>query len=746
MTRGIAALACAVALVCGSAAPARADDPSSYVSDAFKKVAKRLLEQLASEAIQSACPDKPLCKLTVVHISDAVDAVFSHDDEAIRSALKQLFLDASIAGLLQVTLADHLEAAQLPTLAPAAPWLLRCFAAVASGKPTREPCLPSASELGALRTVAATEGVPAEVTAAFQAVIDRASLGKSIDPIAAMHALAQLINAPPIERLDIAIYLERIASFAEQGLDDGLFAATWAYLHRIDVDTDQQLRNAYGRLLLYPGTKTSPLMFDSPVIAGAAADIAACPLAVRAGIPGFAPDFIAQIWKPARDAFFQQARDAFFNGRAIDWSLLDQLPRYADCGKDAHALVRFARSFAAPLRASEVLSRLAVPALAAAALIDYVRSADEDQLARRTGAILTYAVAGIGAARLNHGAYVADKLTTEVDAHQQVTAIKGYVSTGQALQSCEVAMVLRALKIELPGARPAAKPAAKCFTLVTGTQVAPASLGPDAAVAARRAVVEGAARSSVTDDLPIDTILRALDQLIGGNRRSASRALLRIGIDFVASRVEQLALRMIGGDPAVCQTALEDRWLWQKLGAGCVAHVLISVAYKSVADYFWSEGPNHAGAAEVGRDVYRKLLDSPAIGALPLILNVGLGGTYIYNGGSFWGDHGYGAATVLDKIGLAIYRRVTQRTRFEVGPFAGGFLDAVVRTAANDGVNERYWLLGVTAGWPRLGGLDLGVELHAAAAMPFRFGDTSHYGLAVGAAVVVPFHFILEDK
>ena len=129
----------------------------------------------------------------------------------------------------------------------------------------------------------------------------------------------------------------------------------------------------------------------------------------------------------------------------------------------------------------------------------------------------------------------------------------------------------------------------------------------------------------------------------------------------------------------------------------------------------------------------------------PLILNVGLGGTYITGAAADWGEHGYGALTVLDKFGLAFYKYNGASFRWETGPFVGGFLDALVRTATGDGEDERYWLAGYTFGLTRMWKADFGIELHAGAAMPFSFGDSARYGFAAGGAFVVPFNFVLED-
>jgi hypothetical protein len=125
-----------------------------------------------------------------------------------------------------------------------------------------------------------------------------------------------------------------------------------------------------------------------------------------------------------------------------------------------------------------------------------------------------------------------------------------------------------------------------------------------------------------------------------------------------------------------------------------------------------------------------------------VIFNVGMGANYIMGSDATWGEHGYGTLTLLDKFGLTFYRRDWRAFRFETGPFVGGFLDALIRTAADTGEARRYWLLGYTAGLPKMWSADFGVELHAAAAMPFDLSN--HYGFALGGALVVPFNFVFQ--
>jgi len=713
------------------AQPSRAADPAGYVSDSFKKVARRLADQAGTQLLDKACPDsKPLCASIVVHLKSALIAVIAHDDDGVRGSLKQLFLDGSVAGLVQVSVADLFDATNVPSLQPLAPWIQRCVMAAVSGKPTRNACLPMGSErAGVIALISTcTNSFPVPFCEPVQTLLDRVQNGKAIDPALAIRAFARLMMFPGIDRPDVGIYLERVADFTAHGVDGGLFVATWAFLLSAAPTSDGLLTAATGDLLAYPAITTA--VMTSHDDAAITADIVACKR----------PSTRFDAWKAGRDEFFTSARAAYFAGAKVNWEVLDALAAYDGCaGKDLRAFLRGTRFFAAPLKIAQTLERTAVSALAVSELIDYIRSADEAVVEKRAIQLLSYAVASLGARRLNVRDFAANK----------ITRLDQLVSAERGLRSCEVVLLLRFSHVELPGAStpPTAPVDGKhCFSLLAGKDVDMATLGSDALGKAREALMLDTPGSfTLLNDVPVDMVQRALSQLASGGPAGSSKVVLRIGIDYLVEQVDQLAVKLVG-DVAKCETLIGHRFIWQEVDAGCTAHILISVAYKAIADYFWTEGANGGDSAKIGREVYSKLLASPAISSLPIILNVGLGGNYIRGiGTDFWGHDGYGAATVIDKLGLAIYRRVSKDTRFEVGPFAGGFLDAIVRTAADEGTAQRSWLLGVTAGWPRINGLDIGFELHAAAVMPFEF-SADRYGYAIGAALVIPFNFVLEHN
>jgi hypothetical protein len=248
----------------------------------------------------------------------------------------------------------------------------------------------------------------------------------------------------------------------------------------------------------------------------------------------------------------------------------------------------------------------------------------------------------------------------------------------------------------------------------------------------------GGGRAGEVDPAVLTRCARALAE---GDTAAARLVLLRAGSDLLAAHLEAVTAEMVGASEVRCREDRRARTIFSGLGAGCAVHALLKGAYRPVAEYYWAGGTDAEGLATAG---YRGLLADEALRYTPIILNVGLGATVVAGRASQWGTGGYAALTVIDKIGVAFYKRLDERNPFEVGAFAGGFLDALVRTAADSGTEHRYWLLGVTAGWPRLGGLDLGLELHAGAAMPFELSSRAAYGFAAGAAMVVPFETVLE--
>ncbi|MDY7228290.1 hypothetical protein [Hyalangium rubrum] len=240
--------------------------------------------------------------------------------------------------------------------------------------------------------------------------------------------------------------------------------------------------------------------------------------------------------------------------------------------------------------------------------------------------------------------------------------------------------------------------------------------------------------------LPIGPLAQAAQDGVERRTDDSRRRMMRIGADFLVAQADKLAIRIVGADAARCQ---EDDPKWRsilnRLQAACTAHLLIQSAYHPIADYLSEGGFTAPGAARLADTSYRQLLQSPLLASTPVILNVGLGVNWVRPNKL---DSDFVTLTVVDKFGLALIKYNGPSYGFEAGPFVGGFLDALVRTAS--GVEEKYWLAGFTVGFPRMAGLDLGLEAHAAAAMPFTFTPDKPQ-LTLGLTVVVPFSTVFDS-
>ncbi len=238
--------------------------------------------------------------------------------------------------------------------------------------------------------------------------------------------------------------------------------------------------------------------------------------------------------------------------------------------------------------------------------------------------------------------------------------------------------------------------------------------------------------------LPLEDLIQAVQDGLEQRGAEARRRVMRLGADFLVTQVDLLALQLVGSEAARCQEkSLQLRTIFSRIDAACTAHFLIQGAYHPIADFLSAGGISAPGAARLADTTYRQLIQSPALATAPVILNVGLGVNWVSPNHP---DSDFLALTVVDKFGVALLKYNGERTSFEVGPFVGGFLDALVRTAA--GVEEKYWLGGLAAGFPRIAGLDLGVEAHAGGAFTFTLDEKPR--LALGLTVIVPFSTVLD--
>lgn len=258
-----------------------------------------------------------------------------------------------------------------------------------------------------------------------------------------------------------------------------------------------------------------------------------------------------------------------------------------------------------------------------------------------------------------------------------------------------------------------------------------------------RGVLRGAAPDAVAEleqSEAFRALLESVQDGLEGRVDVARRRMMRVGADFLVVQVDTLTVRVVGSEAARCQEqAPEWRSILNPLGAACTAQLLIQSAYHPIADYLSEGGLSAPGAARLADTTYRQVLQSPLLASAPVILNVGLGANWV---GVNRPGEDFVALTLIDKFGLALLKYNGPQYGFEVGPFVGGFLDALVRTAA--GREEKYWLGGLTVGFPRMAGWDVGVEAHVGGAFPFTFHADPR--LTVGASVVVPFSTVFDSE
>jgi hypothetical protein len=264
------------------------------------------------------------------------------------------------------------------------------------------------------------------------------------------------------------------------------------------------------------------------------------------------------------------------------------------------------------------------------------------------------------------------------------------------------------------------------------------NVAPDLQVSAKKSGVE------------VDLIVNGITAGAGGQDALARKLLLNAAADFLVVQVSAYTDRLVGSDASACAVRDgEGRWkfIWDRFAGPCVVKVLIEGAYKPIAEFVWADdftfsADSSASLADKG---YRALVATPVLRHTMVLFNVGLGASIVVGKSGLKpdpnpADSGFVALTLLDKLGVAITRYRSQRTQFEAGLFVGGFLDALVRAAADN--PDKYWIGGATAGWTRMWGVDLGLQLHAGWALPFTFHTDPRPTL--GGTLVVPFSYAFE--
>jgi len=720
---------------------------NTYVSDEFKAVARRAFGQLVADQITNACPKgKPLCQQVVKRLSAAFEAALSNDEAGLRLALNGFFLDASVNALLESTTGGILSEISSKTLATALDPAMRCLSTSVAGERGLQACTLSPTEKSQLVQALKVLSCKGGDCQTRDTIAQKVAQGSIIKPGDVVRLLVILASSEEVERPDLRIFLLKLEAVLNEGTSQGLFEPVLAFLskeapglsHKAIIDFDP----------------AAPL--HETLTSDKDADILAALQACQQPLEPFTN------WQAIRSTdFMLRLREQLLTGAQLDLEPVRKLLEYKPCAADkATALRDFKRKLRylfAPLIVHDVLTRYGVPGLSAAALIDYVRTSDAVQLERNVERTLLFGVAQVAVQVSTQ-----KKLAAERTGGAPVR-VTDMLPLRQALGSCEIQTAAALYGVRIPGQTPGPQ----CFSVVSEQQVNAPTVPTNTAgvpraqwlqanaptlLATLRPTLQEAVRRA--QDLPFfeginsTTLLMAAEQLGDGNVNAAQRTMVRFGVDLLAARTDEFATRIVGNDGEKCLEDSRSIVLFDRVGAACAAHLLIRSAYHPIADYYWQHGIAESDLQPLSRSVYRELLASPLLDHTPLILNVGLGTNYVYGHRDVWGTNGYLALTVVDKFGVAVYKYSDKKTVFETGLFVGGFLDALIRTAINEGEEQRYWLFGWTLGWPRIGGLNMGLEAHLAAAMPFPLSDGHRYGLVGGLTVVVPFNTVLtpEDK
>jgi hypothetical protein len=726
---------------------------SVYVSDEFKTVARRALGTLTGEEIAKACPpNKPLCPQVVKRLSDAFAAAIYQDDAGLQLALMGFFQDASVNALLEASSGGIFSDPTVAATTVAQP-MVKCLSEVLTGKNGFHSCSvdePLRASLAAAVKSLACKGNDCAVRDTVATKL--ATKGATMKPDDALVVLQIVVTDPKIDRPDLRIYLLKLRALFNLGITSSVFDPVFAFLAEEAPDLSLKAIVEFDPAAPLHALFTSAL----PTVSGAVTDsdiagaLAECKQAPEA----------FQEWQATRSAaFVTTLRDQLLTGSALDLGLVQRLLEYQPCAADTKEAIRtlkhHLRYFFTPLIVHDAMTRYALPVLSAAALVDYVRTRDETQLEHNLERAFLF---GLAQTVVRYDTW--QKLTASQQPGGAPVTAASLKTVQGAFSTCELQATAALFGVSLP------------VTLVVGASCEHVTGGPTGAIVAVAPNPTGLTRAQwlqanapailaafepvftfisahakgvpFFEGIDTTTLVSVGQQLGSGDVRAAKLTMIRFGVDLLVDRISEFAQRIVGEGGMGCVDSANTTSIFFKTGATCAAYLLIQSAYRPIADYYWQYGISADDAPKIAKSVYRAMLASPYLDHTPLILNVGLGGTYIFGRKADWGDNGLAAVTVVDKIGLAFYKASYPKWQFETGIFAGGFLDALVRTVVRDGKEQRNWLLGYTVGWPRIGGLSLGVELHVAAAMPFQFSDRRP-GFASGLALVLPYSIIFDN-
>ncbi len=736
------------ALVAFMSSSARADggategNVSTYVSDEFKAVAKKLAKQYIGDELTKACPaGSMVCTAVVGRLVDALDSVIDGDTSRLRADLNTFFVESALAGGAAILISQFVDVPALekkvtsnPTIEKLRPILTpigMCLVTVL--KDGRQPCtLEKEVEQKLIDLSIQPIGDDAKHV---QNLLDEIKNGKPIDRDDLIVTLEAIASSPNVNRQDLRAYLTALKNAIDKGLEGGLFRFTVNFFDSENTEVDD----------LRAGTPIA--LFHDDTQAKYAAAFTTCDAAN-------AWTSWSQGLGPRKDLLVKELR----LGHDVPDSVLNDLDTIlaVRCKPGVAEFAEFHR-FALFLRGSlgmyQLQRRYGIIVPAIALVLDLVRTGDEHQFDDHARELMARTLGDFGLC-----AVVDSELVCEDAAKQSATLCQpGFVAA--VFQNKDPLTLPGKSCLDLDSQ-------AMCTSVVAGKLPAGTTQGKDGkcyfpelealtahTVAERRKAAADIAstyvlsrlESALADDAKLfDAISRALTAYGDNDLKTTRKILARAAVELLLDHVEKRIYAELGAD--ACENSPRIGSIFRSLDAKCALAVLIEAAYYPIADFIWDGGIDAKNASQVADSAYSSILKSKYLAGSPIILDVGLGASSVwgFTNDSVFGTGSYHAFTVIDKFGLALFKYNGDDVAFQVGPFVGGFLDSLVR--AIDGDKHTFWLAGLTVGFPRVYS-DFGIELHAAVAMPYGLDSfKSDSGFDLGGVVVIPWDFWTKEK
>lgn len=759
------------------AAPARADDGATYVSEGFKKLARKLGKQYARKALSHACPeDKPLCAALIAGVVEAFESIQAGETGSAEQALKASFVEATVVGGASLALPELTDIdPSLPAAErKAAEDLLKKFLVCASHivRDRRSGGCDLKKEIVAKLKLVIGDQVLGNDRLYVERFIEDVSNGKRPTAETTLHVLAVIASSKAFKRDDFRVYILNLELAVAGGLQGGLYPFVERFLGAPNPQVDD-IRSGYATIILATDAELVSQQAEVDKLNKSASDCGAG-AAVTA-------------WNKGRPGLRDRLRRQLLLGQqvsAADLALVDAFvgmkcttPGADTSGVDA--LVRYGQYLRAALTMHNLDARYGAVLLSVAAVIDQVRSPDDALFEKRVRAIASrlvqqYQGAVCTAIRGSQDPETCLKVAEEkkplcefavaraLIAGEDVTQIKNCypvvraakLASGATLDTVLCKEVAEGPALDGVTVGGAGKCKAPTKDTATGTVVFADVLDRLESLAGPvegTVMVKGKLEEKLLYKLDeperrlVLAAARATKLAMAGDSKGAAKVIGRLAVDEMITQFKEVAKAQLGADGEKCKEEVSETSVLFGNNRLCAVFLLVESVYVPIADEIWEGGVNESTASSIAKASYKRVLESDMLAGSPIILNVGLGANAI------WGDawetadgNPFGALTVVDKFGLVFYRRRGANWTFETGPFVGGFLDAIVRTVADE--EHRAWLAGVTLGTTRSWGYDVGVQIHAAAAMPFAFeGFKDNVGWALGATVVVPWSDYLEE-